>query len=284
METGAMSQQLLLCTDLDRTLIPNGPEPESPQARAKFRKLVQLPQVTLVYVTGRHLSLTEEAIEQYQLPTPNFILSDVGSTIYQMVSGQWHSWQNWENEIAPDWGNRGRADIEALFHSFSELQLQEPSKQNLYKVSYYTPLHINQQKLVERMKLALEQAGIKASVIHSIDKPAAVGLLDILPAKATKYHAIEFLMERLGFSLATTVFAGDSGNDLPVLVSPIHSVLVANATVEVRTQAQQQSRFKDNSASLYCATGNYPGMNGNYSAGILEGIIHYIPDVKEWLK
>ncbi|HEA25820.1 MAG TPA: HAD-IIB family hydrolase, partial [Ectothiorhodospiraceae bacterium] len=208
----------------------------------------------------------------------------VGSTIYQMVSGQWHSWQNWENEIAPDWGNRGRADIEALFHSFSELQLQEPSKQNLYKVSYYTPLHINQQKLVERMKLALEQAGIKASVIHSIDKPAAVGLLDILPAKATKYHAIEFLMERLGFSLATTVFAGDSGNDLPVLVSPIHSVLVANATVEVRTQAQQQSRFKDNSASLYCATGNYPGMNGNYSAGILEGIIHYIPDVKEWLK
>jgi len=280
-----MSQQLLLCTDLDRTLIPNGPEPESPQARAKFRKLVQLPQVTLVYVTGRHLSLTEEAIEQYQLPLPDFILGDVGSSIYQTVNGQWHSWQNWENEIAPDWSNKGRAAIEALFNSFSELQLQEPSKQNLYKVSYYTPLHINQQKLVERMKLALEQAAIKASVIHSIDKPEAVGLLDILPAKATKFHAVEFLMERLGFSLATTVFAGDSGNDLPVLVSPIHSVLVANATIEVRTQAQQQSLFKSNSDSLYCATGSsYLGMNGNYSAGILEGVIHYIPGVKEWLK
>ena len=32
-----MPERLLLCTDLDRTLIPNGPQPESPRARAAFR-------------------------------------------------------------------------------------------------------------------------------------------------------------------------------------------------------------------------------------------------------
>lgn len=279
-----MSQQLLLCTDLDRTLIPNGPEPESPNARAKFQELVELPQVTLVYVTGRHLSLTEEAIKQYQLPTPDFILSDVGSTIYQKVSGQWRSWQNWENEIAPDWASRGRAEIEALFHHFDELRLQEPSKQNRYKVSYYTPLNTGHPKLIERMKLVLAHAGIKASLINSIDDVAEVGLLDILPERATKYHAIEFLMERLGFTLAQTVFAGDSGNDLPVLISPINSVVVANASIGLCAQAQQQARLKGNSESLYCAKGSYLGMNGNYSAGILEGVTHYIPGAKEWLR
>jgi len=46
--------RLLLCTDLDRTLLPNGSELESEQARKNFDQLIKHPQVTLVYVTGRH--------------------------------------------------------------------------------------------------------------------------------------------------------------------------------------------------------------------------------------
>lgn len=46
--------RLLICTDLDRTLIPNGPQPESPKARALFRRLVSREEVTLAYVSGRH--------------------------------------------------------------------------------------------------------------------------------------------------------------------------------------------------------------------------------------
>ena len=34
-----MSACLLLCTDLDRTLLPNGEQPESPQARTLFARL-----------------------------------------------------------------------------------------------------------------------------------------------------------------------------------------------------------------------------------------------------
>jgi len=277
------SNQLLLCTDLDRTLIPNGPEPESPTARERFRELVEQPQVTLVYVTGRHLELTTEAIKLYNLPMPDFIVGDVGSTIYRKGDGQWHHWQIWEDEISIDWAGKSRGDIEALFHDYNELRLQEHAKQNLYKVSYYTPRHIDQAKLVERMNHALIHEGIHASLIASIDEPAALGLLDILPNRATKRHAIEFLMTQLGFTLEQTIFAGDSGNDIPVLVSPINSVLVANANSEVCTQAQQEALLQGNASSLYCATGGYLGMNGNYSSGILEGIIHYMPNAKEWL-
>lgn len=55
--------RLLLCTDLDHTLLPNGPEPESEQARGKFHSLVDHAQMTLIYVTGRHQQLVEQAIE-----------------------------------------------------------------------------------------------------------------------------------------------------------------------------------------------------------------------------
>ena len=48
-----MPGHLLLCTDLDRTLIPNGPQPESAQAREHFARFAAHPQVTLAYVSGR---------------------------------------------------------------------------------------------------------------------------------------------------------------------------------------------------------------------------------------
>jgi len=35
--------------------------------------------------------------------------------------------------------------------------------------------------------------------------------------------------------------------------------------------------------ALYLAHGNLLGMNGNYSAGILEGCVHYMPAILAWI-
>ena len=105
----------------------------------------------------------------------------------------------------------------------------------------------------------------------------------MLPASATKYHAVEFLIEMLGLSLDHTVFAGDSGNDLPVLVSRIHSVLVGNASTAVREEAERLASQQGTESALYFAKGNFMGMNGNYSAGILEGLAHYLPQTQQWM-
>jgi hypothetical protein len=104
-------------------------------------------------------------------------------------------------------------------------------------------------------------------------------LLDVLPSSANKLHAIRFLMRQQGFTLGNTVFAGDSGNDLDVLTSDIRSVLVANADAETKLRAAKAS-----ADTLYVAKGGYLGMNGNYSAGILEGAAHYWPEVDAWLR
>ncbi|MBT8439796.1 MAG: haloacid dehalogenase, partial [Gammaproteobacteria bacterium] len=71
-----MPDKLLLCTDLDRTLIPNGPQPESPAARQRFLSLVNKPEVLLAYVTGRHQKLVQDAINNYCLPVPDFVIGD----------------------------------------------------------------------------------------------------------------------------------------------------------------------------------------------------------------
>lgn len=279
-----MGIKLLLCVDLDRTLIPNGDQPESPGARELLNHLVSQAQVTLAFVTGRHRELVEEAIDTYHLPPPDYVIANVGSTIYQVKSGNWSSWTHWERELGRSWGLNTHSDIQFIFNDLESLRLQEPEKQGKYKLSYFLPLQSDLGDLEREMYARLDTAGIQATLVWSVDEQASIGLLDVLPATATKQHAIEFLMEKLGFGLANTIFAGDSGNDLAVLAGPIKAVLVANATDEVRQKALNAAQAGANSDALYLAHGNFNSMNGNYSAGILEGVVHYLPQVEALLR
>jgi hypothetical protein len=275
--------KLLLCTDLDRTLLPNGTQPESPSARRCFTRLTERRDVTLVYVTGRHKLLVQQAIKCYCLPQPDMVISDVGTKIYDLRAGAWKTWGDWEKEITPDWAGQTHADLSDLFRDLKPLKLQEREKQNTHKVSYYVSLYEDKDELIQEMDQRLTQRGINASLIWSVDEPTAVGLLDVLPRGATKLHAIEFLRDRLGYALKETVFAGDSGNDLPVLTSRLPAVLVLNAARTVREAARVEAERSGNLDAIYFAKGGFLDMNGNYSAGILEGVAHYRPDVRSWL-
>jgi HAD superfamily hydrolase (TIGR01484 family) len=279
-----MTKRILICTDLDRTLLPNGSQPESPQARKRFTRLMSRPEITLAYVSGRNRELVEEAIRDYCLPLPDWVIGDVGTTIYQLDDKEWWHWSAWEREIAPAWRGLTSTDLRSLFADLPNLRLQEESKQNRFKLSYYLPLPMDILALQPEMTHRLRMRGIAASLIFSSDETASTGLLDVLPERATKLHALEFLMQRQGFDLSRTVFAGDSGNDLPVLASAIPSVLVANASKEVVEQAEGLAREHGTLPSLYLAQGQFLGMNGNYSAGILEGISHYLPETRLWME
>lgn len=268
-------KQFLLCTDLDRTLIPNGAQTASPKAHSHFKKLAG--QITLAYVTGRDLALVEQAITEFDLPFPDFVIADVGSTIYQFNSGRWLQWDEWDIQIAPDWLGLSHDELSRTLSVFPVLKLQEASKQNRHKLSFYVPLNIDTKKLISAMEAQFQFSGVKANLIWSIDENAGIGLLDILPVSANKLHAIRFVMQQKRFLHKNTVFCGDSGNDLDVLLSDIPSVLVANADEEVKTRAAHHD-------ALYFARGEFLGMNGNYSAGILEGAAHYWPEVDRWIR
>ena len=54
----------ILATDLDRTLLPNGSWKADGQAIELFNELTVKHDVLVVYVTGRNLNLTENAIRE----------------------------------------------------------------------------------------------------------------------------------------------------------------------------------------------------------------------------
>jgi HAD superfamily hydrolase (TIGR01484 family) len=278
-----MNGSILICTDLDRTLLPNGNQPESHDARRRFACFAAREEVRLAYVTGRHLALVEKAIANYVLPRPDFVIADVGTSLYESADDCWRRRADWDEQFASEWGGMDHTAIRLLFADIIELQLQGAAKQSRYKLSFYVPLYTDKHTLLPAMQQRLERHQVRASLIWSIDDPAGIALLDVVPESATKFHAIKYLMHREGFTPENTVFAGDSGNDLPVLSSPLLTILVANATGDVREEALQLSAYHGTSDSLYLAKGDFMGMNGNYSAGILEGVAHFLPQTRAWM-
>ena len=279
-----MKPNVLLCSDLDRTILPNGSQPESPHARKMLHKVANHHQLTLAYVSGRHEQLIRQAVKQYAIPLPGYAIGDVGTTIYKVEEDNWRAWPEWAEEITVDWNGASHQDLQALFSDLDLLRLQEIEKQNTFKLSYYSPVTFDKEGLLAEMEGRLINQGIRASLIWSVDEAVNVGLLDVLPASATKLHAVEFLMERLQFDASQTVFAGDSGNDLPVVTSGrLQAVLVKNAHPDVVAEARAELGKKQLNDKLYVAQGKFQGMNGNYSAGVLEGLAHFIPATEQWM-
>ncbi len=279
-----MTNDVLLCADLDRTILPNGAQPESPDARPRLHELAKRPELTLAYVSGRNRALLAQAIEEYDLPMPDFAIGDVGTSIYELKNGHWQSWSSWHEEIALDWRGKTREDLQEWLADIELLRLQDAEQQNVFKLSYYAPADIEPDALLDQIRHRLNAQGIRASLIWSIDEAANIGLLDVLPECATKLHAIKFLMKHTGYKPEQTVFAGDSGNDLQALTSGLQAVLVKNARDDVREMATRRLQDAGLHDCLYQAQGGLFGMNGNYTAGVLEGLVHFLPHTLDWLK
>ncbi|MDD3608381.1 MAG: HAD-IIB family hydrolase [Halothiobacillaceae bacterium] len=279
-----MNDPILLCSDLDRTLLPNGSAPESPDARTRVRRLAERPEIILAYVSGRDLNRVEYAIREYDLPRPAHVIADVGSSLYRDQGHTWQLEQGWIDEIAPDFAGFTAVELRGMLGELPGLEPQEASKQGAFKLSFYVDPKRPRDPLLLTLQTRLWEEGVRANLIYSIDEPSGTGLLDILPERANKRQAIEYLMREAGIDLNRTLFAGDSGNDLDVLVSPIPSVLVRNAQASVREEALRQITATGRPESLYLAQGGLFGMNGHYAAGVLEGLAHFLPETRPWMR
>ncbi|MDH5181803.1 MAG: HAD-IIB family hydrolase, partial [Gammaproteobacteria bacterium] len=200
----ATDKPVLLCCDLDRTLIPNGPQPESPQAREKFRQLIERPEVKLAYVSGRDKQLLLSAIADYDLPVPDYAIGDVGTSLYHIRANEWRLSGDWHQHISQDWHGLQQPDLQEYLHTFPQLELQETEKQNRYKLSYYVDPKVDISTLLTVIDQTLQANNIRANLVWSIDEQQNTGLLDILPASANKLHAINYLIAHEGFQTERT--------------------------------------------------------------------------------
>lgn len=262
-------RRLLLATDLDRTLLPNGPQPEAPGARDRFTALVARPEVTLTYVSGRDIGRIDEAITRWDLPVPDHAIADVGTSVWHP---RWAREEAWDAVLRPSWGDDGAGRIAAALEGVGGLTLQEADRQGPFKVSFQRPHGEDaDDALKQHVTERLGALGLPARAIWSVDHVADEELLDILPEAASKRHALEWLHRTLDIDADDVVFAGDSGNDLEVVGSGLPSVLVGNARPAVREAARRAAA--EHPDRLHTA-------GANYADGILEGIRHFRPDLK----
>ncbi len=266
----------LLATDLDRTLLPNGDFPYDDSMPILKNILSGNKNIKLAFVSGRNLALVENAIKKYDTPIPDFVISDVGTTIYKNKKGEFVREESWDDLIEK---NTENWNIELFKKSLileEGLRLQEEEKQSVFKLSYYIDnLSLSDSIVKKAREIINNSCNCKdALIVYSVDETIGQGLLDVLPKTATKQGAIEYLRNILDINMDDVLYCGDSGNDILPLTQGYNAVMVRNTISEVKEEVKIISKEKNISDKIYIAKG-YKNLNGYYTSGVIEGLVKF---------
>ena len=262
----------ILATDLDRTLLPNGHWQADADAIPLFNELTRSNDVLVVYVTGRNLELTEAAIKEFGVRHPDVLCGDVGTTIRKYRDGEWHFDTGWEDLVhrsSPRWD---AGEVREAVADIQGMREQESEHLNQFKQSYY----VNHDRREEILGAVDERVSGRFDevAVYSFDSQDGKGLLDFLPASATKQTALEYVAAEFGQPLGEVVFCGDSGNDIFPLTAGFAGVLVRNADEQLVEQVRQATA-SDPALKAYFAQGDFRGLSGYDTRGVIEGCYHY---------
>ena len=258
----------LLCTDLDRTLLPNGRASEPPRARQRLTERVRRDGLLLAFVTGRDERRVRRAVQEYALPAPDFVLADAGTEFLIANGTDWHADAVWQQDQRKAWHGHDAARVATLLDGLDVLQAQEADRQRPFKRSYTVSLNRDSDALRAELTERLARGGLQAGLLFSHDPQSDEALLDVVPAMATKFGAVQRLAAYLGLGDEQVLYAGDSGNDLDALMSDLPGVLVGNADADTQARVQVAIRHGARADRVFQATSAYAG-------GILEGLDHY---------
>ncbi|QDS89448.1 Mannosylfructose-phosphate phosphatase [Rosistilla ulvae] len=236
----------VLATDLDGTLIPLDDCEGNRRDLLRLRQHFASTDATLVFVTGRHLQSAQQAIADFDLPAPDWIICDVGSTICQSLgSGRFVSVEGYESCLENLSDGIPLETVRQTLQSIAGLRLQEPEKQGRFKLSYYA----DQADLSALAQQIADRIGeLPFSMITSVDPFNGDGLIDLLPKGTSKAFALRWWAEHVGRSETELIFAGDSGNDLAALTAGYRAIVVGNAdasVVEATRSAHRESGWTD---------------------------------------
>lgn len=262
----------ILATDLDRTLLPNGSWECDSEAISMFNELTEKHDVLVVYVTGRNLTLTENAIKEFGVRYPNILCGDVGTSIRKYEDGEWTFDGGWIDHVKRESPRWNAAAIKSVVAGIKGMREQESEHLNQFKQSYYVEHEKSDQVLTEVNDLV--KGKFDEVIIYSFDPLDGKGLLDFLPASATKQTALEYVAEEYGAAKEDVVFCGDSGNDIFPLTAGFCGVLVKNADEQL-VENVKKAMNENPELKVYFAKGGLRGLKGYYTSGVIEGAYHY---------
>ena len=257
----------VLASDLDGTLIPLPGMEQHEKDLIELEKLREAHGFTLIFATGRSFVSVLDAIEQYALPIPDWIICNVGTSIYEKSNSSFSGLSAYDEKLGEICSAVDRSQIEAALGHLDKLRLQSDENQSDFKLSYWCEegeLH----GLIDQVNKIQRQKSLPYTCLGSVDPFNRRGLIDILPRGVNKAYALDWLSDLLEINPGSIVYAGDSGNDLAALVGGYASILVGNASEHVRSKVSEMLQKQESPSSCYFA-------RNDATSGVLEGIRHY---------
>jgi sucrose-6F-phosphate phosphohydrolase len=236
-----MCDRVLVC-DIDGTLLEAGQPTAGLETLRWMIDLDEL-EMRLVYATGRTIQSVLDLVHNGTLPEPHAVASLVGTEVWEppwnRADEGYFAW------IANHWS---RERVLETASAIDGLELQPEGFQSPHKLSFFVESEIP----VRSLQRKLREAGQRCRTIFSGGR-----FLDLIPERAGKLGAIEFITTHWDAQGAPVLVAGDSLNDRDMLGHPqFFGVIVANADDDL-TEAVAGPRLHE--ASL------------PFAAGVLEG-------------
>lgn len=231
---------LVLATDLDGTFLGG----TSSSREQLYSLLRNNSNVCLIFVTGRGRESVQELFSDPNLPRPDFIIGDVGASIFKGDGIQ--PVEPLQSNIDALWP--GDDEIQKLIEHLPGLTLQEVPLNN--RRSYF----VEDLSIVEAVRNQLKD--LQCEVIYSANR-----FLDILPRGVNKGSTLTLLVNHLGQDRSDVLVAGDTLNDLSLFQTKFKGVAVGNSEPELLEAVADYP-------STYIASDSGAG-------GILEALSHF---------
>jgi HAD superfamily hydrolase (TIGR01484 family) len=204
--------------------------------------------VGLVFVSGRDPMFINELCGSGEVPWPEYVIGDVGTTIARVTAERRiDPIKALENDISARWRDAGDSVRKAL-DGRAGLKLQETPFR--YRVSY----HYDPESFDDEASRIIEDMG--HDVLISDNR-----YFDVLPKGVSKGPSLLRLLDHLGIPQTRVLAAGDTLNDLSMLQAGVPAVAVGGSEaplLEALPEADHIHRAE--------AIG---------AAGILEAITHF---------
>ena len=208
-----------LATDLDGTFLGGS----QADRRALYAAIdARRDRMGLIFVTGRDPDFIEGLCGSGEVPWPDYVIGDVGTTIAAIEDQRVTPLAALEAPIAQAWGDRGAA-VRAALDGAAGLTLQPTPFR--HRVSYdYDPESYD----------GAAQAAVAAMGLDWLI--SADRYFDVLPPGVSKGPSLKRLVAHLGLAPARVLAAGDTLNDLSMFDVGVPAVAVGGSEAGLLAQ------------------------------------------------
>lgn len=197
-----------------------------------------------IVATGRSIVEARRVLRAWSLPEPDVFITAVGTEIHQRDgNGRWTLNKDYAALMDSSWSSAAVRDCIMS----AGLTWQPAIEQRRWKFGC-----TGTAQEAERLRHVLRAAGLKTRVIVSHGR-----LIDVMPVSGGKGAALLFLAQHFGLTASDVIAAGDSGNDVDMLMTCGRGIVVGNALPEIAELRRHPH--------LYHASAPYAG-------GVMEGL------------